>query len=132
MVDPIQNLKSRIHDQSDDELRRGAVRCFNTRDWWMAHELFEELWRRHSGADDARVYQGLLQAAVCLYHFGNGNFGGARTLARSALELLKQIPGDAMGMRVSSFRDSFASVTAELFLPGNAAKPLRPQSIPDL
>lgn len=116
----------------DDELWRRAVRCFEIRDWWMVHEILEVLWKRHPGTEAARLYQGLLQAAVSLHHFGNGNFSGARQLARSALELLAQVPGDGMGLRVAAFRDAFGAVTKPLFDYETPVKPLSPTDIPDL
>lgn len=121
-----------LQDQPDDELWRQAVHCFGIRDWWMAHEILEILWKRHPGTDAARLYQGLLQAAVSLHHFGNGNFSGARQLARSAMKLLTQVPDDAMGLRISAFRKSFEAVTAPLFDYETPVKPLSPGNIPVL
>ncbi|MCC7510612.1 MAG: DUF309 domain-containing protein [Planctomycetes bacterium] len=123
---------SAILNQPDDELWRRAVRCFEIRDWWMAHELLEVLWKRHPGTEAAQLYQGLLQAAVSLHHFGNGNFSGARQLARSALALLAQLPDDGMGLRIGAFRDAFDAVTRPLFDYQTPVKPLSPDDIPVL
>jgi hypothetical protein len=54
----------------------GGVRFFNDGDFFEAHEVWEGLWLETSGPE-RRFYQGLIQAAVALYHFGNGNLRGA-------------------------------------------------------
>ncbi len=50
----------------------GGVRFFNEGDFFEAHEVWEDLWLNTAGPE-RRFYQGLIQAAVALYHFGNGN-----------------------------------------------------------
>lgn len=98
----------------------------------MAHEILEELWKRHPGTPDAQLYQGLLQAAVSLHHFGNGNFSGARQLARSALAMLRPLPPDTKGLQLGRFCQRFEAVTAPLFDFETPVKPLAPADIPDL
>lgn len=56
-----------------------GIEYFNTCEFFEAHEVWEELWADYSGPDRT-FYQGLIQVAVCLHHFGNGNIGGARKL----------------------------------------------------
>jgi len=56
-----------------------AVHAFNRGDYLEAHELLEELWEADEGAG-ANFYKGLIQAAVCLHHFADGNAEGARKL----------------------------------------------------
>ena len=41
--------------------------------------MWEELWADTSGPS-RRFFQGLIQVAVCLHHFGNGNIRGAKKL----------------------------------------------------
>jgi uncharacterized protein len=52
---------------------------FNKCDFFEAHEVWEELWADTQGPP-RRFYQGLIQVAVCLHHFGNGNIRGAKKL----------------------------------------------------
>jgi len=56
-----------------------GVAYFNDCDFFEAHEAWEELWADYQGPA-RRFYQGLIQVAVCLHHFGNGNIRGARKL----------------------------------------------------
>ncbi len=56
-----------------------GIEHFNKCDFFEAHEVWEELWADTQG-DPRRFYQGLIQVAVCLHHFGNGNIRGAKKL----------------------------------------------------
>lgn len=62
-----------------DPLYLAGIEHFNVCDFFEAHEVWEELWQDHQG-DGRRFYQGLIQAAVALHHFGNGNIRGAKKL----------------------------------------------------
>ena len=59
-----------------------GIKYFNDCDFFEAHEIWEELWADCQGPS-RKFYQGLIQAAVCLHHFGNGNLRGARKLYHS-------------------------------------------------
>lgn len=65
-----------------------GLRLFNEEDFFESHEVLEELW---SDTHDERrkFYQGLIQVAVGLLHFGNGNLGGARKLYHSSRTYLE-------------------------------------------
>ena len=70
-----------------------GLRLFNEEDFFESHEVLEELW---SDTHDERrkFYQGLIQVAVGLLHFGNGNLGGARKLYGSSRKYLEAyLPG---------------------------------------
>ena len=56
-----------------------GIEHFNKCDFFEAHEVWEELWADTQG-EPRRFYQGLIQVAVCLHHFGNGNIRGAKKL----------------------------------------------------
>jgi predicted metal-dependent hydrolase len=56
-----------------------GIEHFNKCDFFEAHEVWEELWADTQG-QARRFYQGLIQVAVCLHHFGNGNIRGAKKL----------------------------------------------------
>lgn len=53
-----------------------GIRLFNAREWFEAHEVWEELWR--DDPSEARAFwQGLIMAAVSLEHWRRGNPRGA-------------------------------------------------------
>lgn len=60
-----------------------GIRYFNECEFFEAHEIWEDLWADQQGPS-RRFYQGLIQVAVCLHHFGNENIHGARKLYHSS------------------------------------------------
>ncbi|WP_281886101.1 DUF309 domain-containing protein [Paenibacillus sp. YYML68] len=79
------------------------VYYFNVeRDYFECHEVMEELWLEE-GRDT--LYQGLLQVAVGLYHYRNGNNGGAVKLMTAALEKLEGQPDDVLGIDLKRLRE---------------------------
>lgn len=65
------------------------------RDYFECHEVMEELWMEEGRNP---LHQGLLQAAVALYHHRNGNVGGAIKLFEQAIEKLQFYPAITMGI----------------------------------
>ena len=66
-------------DTNYDHRYLEGIEYFNRCDFFEAHEVWEELWTEYSGPS-RKFYQGLIQVAVCLHHFGNGNTRGAKKL----------------------------------------------------
>jgi uncharacterized protein len=64
-----------------------GVRLFNQGDYFEAHEHWEDAWNDASRGE-RDFYKGLIQAAVALCHFYNGNARGARRLFHSSGALL--------------------------------------------
>ncbi len=67
------------------ELGREA---FNARDFYDAHEHWEELWTDHH-LPDADFIQGLIQLAVGCYHLTNTNLNGAGGLFTKCIPKLE-------------------------------------------
>lgn len=63
---------------------------FNRGDWFDCHETLEELWVG-SEFEIRWFYQGLLQVAVALHHWRNGNYGGAVSLLTSGTNYLRRV-----------------------------------------
>src|SRR5690242_10347806 len=53
-----------------------AINQFNGGRWFECHETLEDLWVGEEG-EMRDFYQGVLQVAVALHHWRNGNFVGA-------------------------------------------------------
>jgi predicted metal-dependent hydrolase len=68
---------------------------FNRGEWHDSHETLEDLWIGSEGEMRA-FYQGLLQIAVALYHWQNGNFKGANILIESGTSHLGRSAGKLM------------------------------------
>ena len=77
-----------------------AIAEFNRGDWFECHETLEELWVGTKG-DLRDFYQGVLQLAVALYHWHNGNFKGALTLLLGAIGCLKRVTAVFLGVNVA-------------------------------
>jgi predicted metal-dependent hydrolase len=83
-------------EHSYDRLYVEFVYYFNVdRDYFECHEVMEELWLEEGRAF---IYQGLLQVAVGLYHYRNGNVSGAIKLFTAALEKLQRCRPQEMGI----------------------------------
>ena len=54
-----------------------GIRLFNECEFFDCHQVLEDLWQETLGPE-RKFYQGLIQAAVALFHFGNENLGGVR------------------------------------------------------
>ncbi len=63
---------------------------FNRGEWFDCHETLEDLWVGSEG-EIRWFYQGLLQIAVALHHWKNGNYGGALTLLAGGSDDQKRV-----------------------------------------
>lgn len=108
-----------------------GIRLFNERDFFECHELLEEMWRNTSG-DESRFYQGLIQVAVCFYHWGNANFDGAMRLARTSLEKLDGLPEVFMRLELGSFLRVYRPLVQPLFGDRMLMKPKPAEECPRL
>ncbi len=79
-----------------------GVLFFNERDFFEAHEVWEDLWSESHG-NERRFYQGLIQAAVGLFHFTGGNLGGALKLYRSSRDYMQPCGSPFLGMDTAAF-----------------------------
>ena len=68
----------------EDELFQNGFDAFNNRQFYNAHEYWEELWLDYK-LEDASFIQGLIQLAVSYFHYFNGNLKGARSMAKKCL-----------------------------------------------
>jgi hypothetical protein len=66
-----------------------ARNLFNRGEYWLAHEALETVWRSIiKESEEARVWQGLIQAAAALLHRQRGNRHGIVKLGAAALAKL--------------------------------------------
>ncbi len=77
------------NDSPSGELLR-ALGEFNRGDWFDCHETLEDLWVGTEG-EVRYFYQGVLQVAVALHHWRNGNFKGAVRLLESGADYLRRV-----------------------------------------
>lgn len=96
-----------------------AIRQFNACEWFECHETLEELWIGEAG-EVRNLYQGMLQVAVALHHWRNGNYGGAVSLLDGGGMLLGRVADACMWVNVSALiadavrmRDALAELGKE-------------------
>ncbi|MDD5543308.1 MAG: DUF309 domain-containing protein [Acidobacteriia bacterium] len=66
-----------------------GLRLFNAGNFFEAHEVWEEIWRKADPLEKLWL-QGLIQTAVGFHHLQNHNRRGARSLLRNAIEKLSR------------------------------------------
>ena len=80
-----------------DKRFKQALDLFNSSDWYLAHDIFEELWHETNGPE-RKTLQGLLQIAVAQIHLERGNQTGATILYGEGLGRLKDIGTPDLGI----------------------------------
>ena len=90
-----------------------GLRLFNEEVFFEAHDVWEELWSESLG-DEKKFLQGLIQASVSLFHFGNDNFGGARKLYDSCRAKLDPYRPSFMGLDLAQFLTDYQLCFQEL------------------
>ena len=96
-----------------DPLYLQGIAYFNACEFFEAHEVWEDLWKNYSGP--LRLfYKGLIQAAVALHHFGNGNIRGARKVYGSSRGYLAEYQPVCEGLDLGKFLSEFDTCFAEV------------------
>jgi len=92
-----------------------AVDLFNSREWYAAHDVFEEIW--HETADpERRSLQGILQVAVAQLHLQRGNRRGATILFGEALSRLRRPGAPDLGLDLATLCSCVAERLQQLQL----------------
>ena len=79
-----------------------GIELFNKRDYWEAHEAWEELWLEAETPLRA-YYQALIQTTAAFHHLGNENWGGMASLLTEAMEKLQAYRPRTEGLDVDEF-----------------------------
>ncbi len=90
-----------------------GIVLFNRADYFEAHEVWEDLWMETSGPEK-KFFQGLIQAAVGLCHFCNGNLRGARKLYQSSRDYMLRYGEHFLGLDNPTFWNAMDRCFAEL------------------
>ena len=116
-----------------DPLYLEGIAHFNACDFFEAHESWEELWTEYQGPL-RKFYQGLIQAAVALHHFGNGNIRGAKKLYFGSLGYLEPYRPVQQGLNLDKFLAEFTTCFAPVIAAEEAFPQLEvdPETIPEI
>ena len=81
------------------ELFESGLRLFNDKQFYEAHEFWEELWLEYR-LSDKKFIQGLIQLTVAYYHLSTGNLRGAISLLNKSLNKMKMFSPSIRGIDV--------------------------------
>lgn len=111
-----------------------GLRLFNAEEFFQCHDVLEDIWRETVG-EEKLFYKALIHAAVALYHFSEGNMGGARKMCGSCCKYLEPYGPQHMGLDIEQFLRDFRHCFQEL-LDAKGEYPsdltLRPERIPKI
>ncbi|MBT1071567.1 DUF309 domain-containing protein [Pelotalea chapellei] len=82
-----------------------ALGEFNRGEWFECHETLEDLWLGEQG-ELRDFYQGMLQIAVALHHWRNGNFGGSISLLEGGAGYLSRVNSTCQRIDVTALVES--------------------------
>ena len=102
-----------------------GIQFFNEGDYFEAHEVWEDLWAESHG-NDRRFVQGLIQAAVGLFHFGGGNLGGAVKLYRTSRDYMQPCGSPFWGLDTNTFWEQMNRCFQPLLTVAEPDRSLRP------
>jgi uncharacterized protein len=110
-----------------------GIVLFNRGDFFEAHEVWESLWMETFGPERP-FYQGLIQAAVGLCHFCNGNVRGAVKLYRSSRDYMRRFGSPCFGLDQDDFWGQMDRCFAELLAAPEPERgtPIREELIPEI
>src|SRR5437660_1562012 len=92
-----------------------GILFFNQRDFFEAHEVWEDLWAESAGLQRS-FYQGLIQAAVGLFHFSGGNLRGAAKLYRTSRAYMEGLESPFLGLDIEAFWREMQACFADLLV----------------
>lgn len=97
-----------LHPRAADGLR-----LFNAKEYFEAHEAFEDAWNAEPG-NVRDLYRGILQIAVVYLHITRGNYAGAVKVYARSQRWLKNWPDVCRGIRVGELRRNAETVMVEV------------------
>ena len=95
------NSPFRILQMMDERFRQG-IRDFNTRRFFEAHDIWEDLWHEYRELDRLCI-QGLIQVAVGFYHLENNNYKGSCSQFTKAVAKLDGYRPQHFGVETEQF-----------------------------
>jgi predicted metal-dependent hydrolase len=106
-------------DSEQLELGREA---FNRGEYFLAHELWEEMWREMTDAEQRVCVQGLIQIAAGLHHLQQRRARPAAGLLRKGLEKLSRPRTEGIGLSCDDRIDRLAGEVTRLLLELDGAR----------
>ena len=111
-----------------EECLAEAIRLFNGRNYFGAHEAWETCWVQRKGTEEEEFFKGLAQLGAGYAHWMRGNAHGADALMSRALSRMGLLGSPHRGMDIARFMDAVEAlrVTAEACVASDAPLPPLP------
>jgi predicted metal-dependent hydrolase len=110
--------------EKEEKFERGLAH-FNAREFFEAHEVWEEVWLVEAEPEKTFL-QGIIQIAAAFHHYRRGNRDGAETLLAAGIVKISRFPSDHRGLAILDLREeakSWARALGEIQDPGNDRLP---------
>ncbi len=99
-------------EEKKERLFFDGLRAYEEKDFFEAHELWEELWSEYYLADRTLI-QGLIQLAVSFVHLGNGNLNGAKSLLKISADKFSSFSGIHRGINIDDLKQQIVEIKNE-------------------
>ena len=96
-------------EEKKNILFQEGLNHYRSKDYFEAHESWEDLWSDYY-LEDRKFVQGLIQLAVSFVHLGNGNMNGAKSLLNKCTEKFKLFSGIHRDIDVKQLLDQINNV----------------------
>jgi predicted metal-dependent hydrolase len=116
--------RAMISSEKEEKFERG-LRHFNARDFFEAHEVWEEIWLVEDEPEKTFL-QGIIQIAAAFHHYRRGNADGAETLLAAGIVKIMRFPADHRGLAIHDLREEakfWARALGEMQRLGDARLP---------
>ncbi len=108
-----------------EKFERGLAH-FNAREFFEAHEVWEEVWLTEDEPEKTFL-QGIIQIAAAFHHYRRGNTDGAETLLAAGIVKITRFPADHRGLAIHDLREEvklWARALGEMQLPADEKLPV--------
>jgi uncharacterized protein len=89
--------------EKEEKFERG-LQHFNARDFFEAHEVWEEIWLVEDEPEKTFL-QGIIQIAAAFHHYRRGNTDGAESLLAAGIVKIMRFPADHRGLAIHDLRE---------------------------
>ena len=99
-------------EEKKEQLFFDGLRAYEEKDFFEAHEFWEELWSEYYLADRTFI-QGFIQLAVSFAHLGNGNLNGAKSLLKKSADKFSSFSGVHRGININKLKQQILEIKNE-------------------
>src|SRR5271170_21340 len=91
-------------NEKREKFERG-LEHFNAREFFEAHEVWEEVWLVEDEPEKTFL-QGIIQIAAAFHHYCRGNTDGTESLLAAGIVKLSRFPSNHRGLAIAELRSA--------------------------